>query len=396
MKKGILFSMLGLFLVIAPLYSVCNGAPAPEAKELKIGAIWTLSGPGSEAEINMRDGELLAQKWINTKGGVTIKGEKYLIKVIVEDSKGSSGGAAAAANKLVFREKVKFITGCLITPHYFAGLTVTEPNKVLLVTPQAVATTPDHPYLFSSADCIGHSYKVLYPYLRKTYPGVKTVALMYEDNPGSKGVTEIAAKAAAMNGIKVVTRDGRPTGTMDVYPSVTRVLRFKPDAIDVGLNRIGNAAATIKAVRELGFKGPMLACNDMAPDIIRDIVGKKSATDFFLPTVYRKNVELPAITKEIIKLWGDTYKTAIWNDAFQGWDSLWTLMQAIEKTQSLDPTEVMKTWEKMEAIETKYGTGKMGGLKTFGLNHVVIPPCPISYLENGEIKFGGWYEQKIP
>ena len=80
----------------------------------------------------------------------------------------------------------------------------------------------------------------------------------------------------------------------------------------------------------------------------------------------------------------------------EGWSSIWTLVQAIEKAQSIDPTAVMKTWEKMDTVQTPWGTGRMGGAKTFGLKHMVIDLSPITRLQNGKVEFVRWYKVELP
>ena len=125
---GIMY--LAFVLVALPLMAVSVKA-APEAKTLQIGAIFSLTGQGSEIEVVMKDAALMARDWINGKGGIAIKGEKYQIELIVEDSKASIDGAIASATKLVTRNKVKFIAGQTRPDICMATATVTEPAKVI-------------------------------------------------------------------------------------------------------------------------------------------------------------------------------------------------------------------------------------------------------------------------
>ncbi|HUJ68573.1 MAG TPA: ABC transporter substrate-binding protein, partial [Syntrophorhabdales bacterium] len=74
---------------------------AAAAKTIKIGSVWGLTGPGSEFGLLAQRGETLCKNWINGKGGITVKGEKYQIEVISEDIKATAEGAVTAANKLV-------------------------------------------------------------------------------------------------------------------------------------------------------------------------------------------------------------------------------------------------------------------------------------------------------
>ena len=77
-------------------------------------------------------------------------------------------------------------------------------------------------------------------------------------------------------------------------------------------------------------------------------------------------------------------------EQIHGFNALYTLVKAIEAAQSLDPKVVAETWGKMKTITTSFGEAKMGGLKTYGLNHNVYFIKPIMRLEKGELLFGDW------
>jgi ABC-type branched-subunit amino acid transport system substrate-binding protein len=97
-----------------------------------------------------------------------------------------------------------------------------------------------------------------------------------------------------------------------------------------------------------------------------------------------------------MKLWEDRYKNPLDHGALVGWCAVWALIQAIEKAQTFDTTEVMKMWENMESIETPWGSGSLGGARTFGINHMVLAPYAISRLQNGKVDSTRWYKPVIP
>ena len=105
---------------------------------------------------------------------------------------------------------------------------------------------------------------------------------------------------------------------------------------------------------------------------------------------------LPAITMEIMKLYEDTYKIPFVIDSLRGWDPLHALVQSIEAAQSFDPGDVIKAFENLKTIQCSVGTAKVGGLKTYGVNHMVVQPLPLTWLKNGEIEFIKWTELDIP
>jgi hypothetical protein len=80
----------------------------------------------------------------------------------------------------------------------------------------------------------------------------------------------------------------------------------------------------------------------------------------------------------------------------QGFDAIYTMVQAIEHAQSLDPAVVAASWEKMGTIDTVFGPGKMGGLETYGINHSVYTQLPILRLENNVLSWGTWENVYLP
>jgi branched-chain amino acid transport system substrate-binding protein len=110
-RKGLLLIFSGICLAL--LFAAHPGMAA-EQKTLKIGGLFCLTGFGSSAETYIAQGAKLSEEWINEKGGLTIKGEKYRVELVVEDMKGTADGAVAAATKLAYDDKVKIVIGTVV------------------------------------------------------------------------------------------------------------------------------------------------------------------------------------------------------------------------------------------------------------------------------------------
>jgi ABC-type branched-subunit amino acid transport system substrate-binding protein len=190
-----------------------------------------------------------------------------------------------------------------------------------------------------------------------------------------------------------------PFGTQDYYAILNKVLTYKPDALDINMEFPGGAAAIAKQARELGFTGPILGNSPWDPVFVRDKIGSKEyATDFVIPAFEPVSAAagLPAMTKKIVQLWVDTYKVPFVADSLHGWDPVQELAQAIEVAQSFDPGDVIKAFQGMKTIECSVGSAKVGGLKTYGINNMVVQSCPLTVLKNGEVKFIGFMPLDIP
>ena len=68
----------------------------------------------------------------------------------------------------------------------------------------------------------------------------------------------------------------------------------------------------------------------------------------------------------------------------------YTLAQIIEEAQSFDPATLVATVEKMDTVDTIFGTGKVGGSENYGHRRMVYHPFPIWRIEGGKAVFGRW------
>lgn len=386
-----LLSVLSILLVFLFSLNYPGVTTAAETRILKVGVIFALTGPASQSVKECADGAKVAAEWLNQKGGVAVKGDKYQIDLIVEDNKSTPDGAAAATNKLVFKDKVQFIIGPVVPPFAIAMAPITEPNKVLRNNINGVGhpaeMNPNLRYTFSTYKNIDH-IPFAYQFFLDSYATPKRIAIISPEEPGGQIARGAAQKEAENRGLEVVFNEGYPFGTEDFYPILTKALSKKPDAIDMTVGLAPWFAGIVKQAKQLGFKGPMFA-HVPTGDIYlaRKMMGEEFANDVFFIEPDLKNPKMPSMIKEAGKRIQEKYGVDLLYAHIAGWEALWTLVQAIEKAESLDTTKVAETWEKMETIDAMYGKAKMGGMEAFGINHVMIRPVPITKLNKGKVEF---------
>ena len=130
---------LGVLCMVLPfaLFAIGGSGSAAESKSdvkiLKIGAIVTVTGPAAAGLKDMADATGPAEEYFNSKGGITVAGQKYNIKIIAEDDQSNPQGALAAANKLISRDGVKFILAPIIPQNNIAISPLCEKAKVIHV-----------------------------------------------------------------------------------------------------------------------------------------------------------------------------------------------------------------------------------------------------------------------
>lgn len=384
---------LGTFLVF-----MAQPCVAASAKILKIGALDSLTGWMAPGEMPTNQGEQLAVDWINEKGGITIKGKKYLLELVTEDTKSSPDGIIAAANKMVYNQGIKFFVGSVNTVMNIAANTVLIPAGALRIghynclNPGELG--PNLPLVFY-ANSSRLSMKPTLSYLKEAYPGIKTLAALHPGDGGEFNRMYYLAPIAQEYGMEIVYTGAWPGPTVDFTPIVKKALAANPDAIIFTDGWAYHAASMIKAARALGFKGPIFSTDSEIVSEVVEISGLEPAEGYFSAAWDINRPEMPPIMAEIAKRakakFGKANHWQVW-----GFNTLWILAQAIEGAQSLDPAVVAKYLRKMDTIKTPYGPATIGGQKTFGIQCVITAPQAIIRVKDGKIQFVKWVHFPTP
>jgi len=392
LKKLLIAGLLVILLITSTIS--CTSEPAT-AKVLTIGEIDAMTGMFADIMKYVPEGVNLAKEYINSKGGISVGGEKYMIEIELRDSKSTPEGATAAANELVFDKKVKFITGS--SPAFLSTAidAVTEPAGVLYIAPYQNGMKTEmgtqYPLKFVGSCCSYSGQATALAYLKQKYPDVKTVAYILVDD-GQIADNDPVVRATASKLGLTIQGDivGYAPGTTDFTPVAQKAIALNADAIMLGNGVTAWLAMILKSVRGLGYTKPVFSCSYPTLGDVVKIAGN-DANGFFGNSIPSDATlsGLPQITKDVIKMATEKYGE-LNTMHVQGFQAVYSLVQAIEAANSLDPKVVAAKWEKMDKIDTIFGEGKMGGLQTFGVNHNVYFKVPISVINNGKLELGGW------
>ena len=380
--------------------ALIKDADAAPAKKLTIGMIACLSGFFSPNDIPGAHEAQMTADMINEKGGITVKGQKYEVEVIVEDAKSTLDGVTASANRLVFDKGVKLILG----PAGFfsaASSPVTTPNNVLNIisfsTGQPGEIDKTTPYTFQAYDGTAASFIAGVNYVKKNYPKVKKVAVVTADDGSAPFLKPIFAKALESVGMSMAGEPVLfPNETQDFSPIAAKLNAIKDaDAIGQGLGLPNHLGAIIKGLRELGNK-KLYFMGVICPfSVVAKIAGPDAAENVLMHSITPNDSANPKlmndISKRLIAKYGEN--TPIY---LQSANSLWVLKQVIEAAQSIEPDAIKAKWESMDKAETFFGTGVFCGDATTGLkHHVVTHPVPFQTMKNGKIVAAGFSGQVV-
>lgn len=373
-----------LLLVLYPLSDLCAQQKAVPTKTLKVGCILTLSGKGAGLGIPFNNTLIMQMEEYNKAGGINVGGEKYKIELIIEDDKYTAEGARIAAEKLIHRDKVKFLLGPITSPGTITVNSIAEELKIIRLTngisPKIVG--PHSKYGFRPYLTITERKPVMYKWIKENLPNVKRVGCLGVDDETGHANAEAAKKWGEAYGFEFCEPVFFARGTADFFPLTTKLLDMKPDYIDYGSAAVGEVGLQVKAGRQLGFKGYMSLDFPQNLSEFSRIAGKENIEGFlFFDT-------LIAEAKPSTKIFMEAY-VARWND----WDPyaikfsvyLPILIETLKKAGTVeDTTKVRDTMEKME-FDTPMGHIRWSGAKTYGLAHQIFTPFGVTKVQNGKL-----------
>ena len=194
------------------------------ADKIKVGFVSTLSGPAAGLGVDIRDGFNLAMKTLNGKlGGLPAE-------VLVVDDQQSPDVAKQAAEKLMKKEQVDFMTGIVFSNIMLAvGPSVFE-NKTFYISanagPSQYAGEQCNPYFFN----VAWQNDNLHEAVGKTVQdkGFKNVVIVTPNYPGGKD---------AVSGFKrfykgaVADEVYTKLGQLDYAAELAQIRAQKPDAV---------------------------------------------------------------------------------------------------------------------------------------------------------------------
>jgi len=365
-----------VFMTILLLASSLVAAGAENA--LKIGLVAPLTGAGAPWGLCFQKTLQLEAEQYNAAGGLTIEGQKYKVEILSEDDKYSPSEGVTVTNKLIFKDKVKFINGPVGSAVVLATRPAIEANEVISIvssyTPKAL--TPDNKFTFRVHPSMGETIGPMFKWVMDNNPGIKKAGLLGPNDESGWSILAEYKFACKNLGFEVAAEDYFERNTTDYFPILTRVLKNKPDILmlDAGTGDLG---LILKHARQLGFKGLTISSNPHDAGKLCKVAGKEGAEGHIHSG--------PHLVPGAIQKWHDEF-AARWKE----WDSISILygdnldlmVAGIKQANSLDTQKVRSAMETVNFVSRFYGPVKLGGLKRYGIAHQLLVPVPISQVKN--------------
>jgi branched-chain amino acid transport system substrate-binding protein len=249
--------MMALVFSLWALLSAPSGLHAQEA--YKVGAIFSITGPGSSLGIPERDTALMLEADVNAKGGVKgPDGKLHPLKLVIYDDASDETKAVLAAKKLIDEDKVTAIVGTTLSGTSLAIVDTVQKAQVPLVSCAAaikiVEPAAERKWVFKTPQSDHLIVGVLVDYLKAR--GLGKVGWLNVDYAfGQLGWIEFE-KAAQKAGLAIVANEKFGQKDVDMTAQLTRVKAAGPQAVVIWSIPPSASIAT-KNYADLGITAPL-------------------------------------------------------------------------------------------------------------------------------------------
>ena len=358
-----------IFRIISVLFfSVLMAGVVFAAPPIKIGALFSVSGPASFLGEPERNTAQMMVAEINKAGG--IKGRK--LELIVYDTQGDATKAVQAVNKLIKDDKVVAIIGPSTTGDSMAVIPVVEKAEIPLISCAAgiKITDPVKKWVFKTAQNDVLAVAKIYEYFKKKKIA-KIAILTVSDGFGSSGREQLKLQAKEFD-IKIISDETYSPSDKDMTVQLTKIRQSEAQAIVCWGTNPGPAIVARNA-KQLGIKIPLYMSHGVSSKKFIELAGA-GAEGIILPSgrvivadqLPKSDPQKKALMNYVNK-YREHYKVE--GDHFGGhaYDAIMLLKKAMEQA-GFSPAAIRDQLEKTTKVAGIGGTFSFSPQDHAGLN----------------------------
>jgi branched-chain amino acid transport system substrate-binding protein len=359
MKKKLLFVAGACWLAAQLLVPCCSAAE--DAQPIKIGAIFSVTGPASFLGApEAKTAKMLVDK-INASGGVL--GRK--LELIIKDSGGSPEKAVSFAKQLIEEDKVLAIIGPSTSGETMQIKKLCEENQMILVSCAAAdaIVNPLAKYVFKTPQKDSQAATWIYRTMKAQ--GISKIAILTgNDGFGASGKKQLE-ELAKTEGIEIVANEVYDKQATDLTDILTKVKGTPGVQAVVNWSIVPAQSIVAKNMKQLGMNMPLFQSHGFGN---RKYVAQAGvAAEGILFPAGRLLVveELPDSNpqKTVLATYKKDYEAAYQEDVstFGGhaYDAILIVTEALKKAGTTDRAKVR------DAIESLHGLVGTAGIYNF-------------------------------
>lgn len=343
------------------MLSACGGgAGKPDAKDkaasggasdsIKVGAVFSMTGPNSPLGVPEKQAVELLVKEINQNGGVNNK----QLEVVFEDDKSDNTEAVKAIKKLVTSDKVAAVLGSSGSGPSLGMAEYAGAQKVTLISMAAAnqITEPVRPGIFKTPHTDIHGTKRIYKYLKEK--GISKVAVLYDSNPYGSGWAVQLKKFAPEYGITITAEEKYGTKDPSMSSQLTKIKGTDAQALIIAGTNPG-PATIVKEAKQLGLSIPLISSHGSANGKFLELAGDAAngvllvAGKLLVPDQVSDSDPQAKIIKKFVADYKAAYNAPADGFAGYGYDGLNILVEGL-KAAGGDTAKLPEVLEKVNYV----------------------------------------------
>lgn len=260
------------------LFGVLMAGSAFAAPPIKIGALFSVSGPASFLGEPERNTAKMMVDEVNKAGG--IKGRQ--LELVIYDTQADATKAAQAVNKLIKDDKVVAIIGPSTTGDTMAVIPIVEKAQIPLVSCAAGVkiTEPVKKWVFKTAQNDAIAVPKIFEHMKKQKIG-KIAILTVSDGFGSSGREQLVLQAKEF-GIQIISDETYGPKDTDMTAQLTKIRGSEAQAIVCWGTNPGPAVVA-RNVKQLGITLPLYMSHGVSSKKFIELAGD-AAEGIILPS----------------------------------------------------------------------------------------------------------------
>lgn len=265
-------------ILFAFAFVVITAGSVLAASPIKIGALFSVTGPASFLGEPERNTAQMVVDEINKSGG--IKGR--MLQLVAYDTQGDATKAVQAASRLIKEDKVVAIIGPSTTGDTMAVIPLAEKAHIPLISCAAgiKITDPVKKWVFKTAQNDSLAVARIYDNLKKRKIN-KVAILTVSDSFGSSGREQLKAQAAHF-GIQIISDDTYGPKDTDMTAQLTKIRGSQAQALICWGTNPGPAVIARNA-KQLGLKIPLYMSHGVSSKKFIELAGD-AAEGIMLPS----------------------------------------------------------------------------------------------------------------
>lgn len=235
--------------------------------EIILGAVLSSSGKYITNGTNAYNGYEFARKLINERGGISVSGKKYTLKIQYVDDKSNSSTARREAERLIVEDGIKFMLGPYSSEMTKAVARVTEYYRIPMVEAEGAALdlfNRGYRYIFGLlSTCENYlddfiDLTVANEYAADREASQLKLAIAVQNERFSLCVRAAVLARARAHGMEIVLDEKLPSPITSMTAFLSKAADASPDVLVVSGHSIG-AEIAVRQMSEMSVHVPYVA-----------------------------------------------------------------------------------------------------------------------------------------